>query len=212
MRNIICLLGVLLFTGIDIQAQNFEGVIHYEVEDMKAAGMGEMVYMIKDNKARMEYGQGAQQGAVLFFPEKKQMAIIISQMKGYMLMDTDDLDETTNEERATATGETKTIAGHTCEVWTISSAEEDYEACIARGMGNFIMPNPQQNTPKWAQALMEEGFMPLEVVTINEGEQKVEMKATNIEEKQLDTSLFSIPEGYKDMTSMMNQMYNQQRN
>lgn len=204
------LLLVLLSTGAS--AQNFEGVIYYEMAELKAAGMSEMAYMIKGGKARMEYSDGAQKSSVLFLPEENQMVVLIDQMQGYMVMDIGDAEATTenrDNENAEQTGETKTIAGKTCEVWKVTDPEENYEVCVAKNMGNFILPNSEEDTPDWASKLMEEGFMPLEVVTIKNGRRTVDIRATRIEERSIDDSLFSIPEGYKDMTEMMNRMYDQ---
>lgn len=214
MRKTILFFGIFILIHFGTAAQDFEGVIYYEVAELSAAGMSEMAYMIKEGKARMEYGNEEQKSSVLFLPDKNQMVVMIHQMQGYMTMDIDDaeeMDESSESEQAENTGQTKTIAGRSCEVWRITDPEETYEVCVAKNMGNFVMPNTDEETPDWARELMEEGFMPLEVVTLENGGRSVDMRATRIEERNIDDSLFSIPEGYKDMTEMMNQMYQQNR-
>lgn len=202
-----------------LSAQSFEGVIYYEIPEMSAQGMGEMPYMVKGNRVRMEFGQGSQGGALIFMPEENQLAFILEAMKGYMTLDTEDYgadsgssETNTNMEN---TGDTKTIAGKSCEVWQVSDQQNTYQLCVARGMGNFMMPeNPmaRSQTPMWAKEAMEGGFMPLEVVEITGGTNSVKMRATRIEEKSLSDDLFMIPDGYNDMSSMMKQMMNQRNN
>lgn len=214
-RNILFICCSFFFLiQADILAQDFEGTIYYEVSELKKEGMGEMPYMIKDSKIRMEFGEGDQKGAMLFLPEESRMVVIVDAMKGFMSMDLDEnpnMDNQSDEEipDMTKTGEMKTIAGKSCEVWESTSEEEIYEVCIARGLGNFMMPeNPMgnSNTPAWAEELKNGGFMPLEVVEVKNGQKTTQMKATRIEEGSLDASLFEIPQGYNDMSSMMQQM------
>lgn len=208
------ILFVLLYLPTTTAAQDFEGVIHYEVSNMEyGGGKEEMPYMVKGSKARMEFGQGQEKGAMIFMPEESKMVVLVENMKGYMTMDLDDEDEMEeySDTEVSKTGETKEIAGRQCEVWRTHSSENTIETCMAKGMGNFVTPkNPmgQDNTPDWVKEFMDEGAMPLEVIEVTEGDRKLQMKAVKIEEKSLSSDLFEIPEGYRDVTSMMNQMRN----
>jgi len=214
------LLTLLMAIGLNsVSAQNFEGVIYYEIPEMTAQGMGEMPYMVKGDRVRMEFGEGAQGGALIYMPDSNQMAFILEAMKGYMTLDVDDpktsaqnSEENTQMEK---TGDTKTIAGRTCEVWQATYETNTYQMCVAKGLGNFMMPkNPmaQSNTPQWAKEAMADGFMPLEVVEISGSSNSTKMRATRIEEKSLSDDLFQVPEGYNDMSSMMKQMMNRGNN
>jgi hypothetical protein len=81
-------------------------------------------------------------------------------------------------------------------------------------MGSFMMPKTpmaRSNSPKWAQELMEGNSMPLEVIEIKNGKKTVQMRATKIEEKSLSADLFEIPKGYNNMSGMMKQMMNRNR-
>ncbi len=194
--------------------QNFEGTIYFEVSDLAKQGMGELPYMIKGNKARMEFGKGQQKGAMLLLPDESKMVFLIDAMKGYVTMDTDetanDAENITNTE-ASKTGETKTIAGRDCQVWRMESENNTIEACMTQGMGTFMMPKSpmgQDNTPQWAKELIAQGAMPLEVIELKNGNKSVQMRATRIEEQSLSADLFEIPEGYNDMSGMMQQMQN----
>ena len=215
-----CVLGVFILFGTAFLAiaQEFEGTIHYEIPEMKASGMGEMVYMIKDSKARIEFGEGMQKGAMLFFPEESKSVVIIEQMKGYIMMDQEsfqDEDDTSSDFTMEKTGKNKTIAGQSCEVWVIKHRDEQYHVCMAKGLGSFMMPsNPMggsRNVPRWAEEAITQGVMPLEVVLMKGNQTEMQMKATRITPKSMDATLFEIPDGYKDMSSMMKQMMQRSR-
>ncbi len=202
-------------------AQNFEGIIYYQIPEMSAQGMGEMPYMIKDDKVRMEFGAGMEKGAMLLLAKESKMTFILDSMKGFITMDMDkkyddmksvDLE---NKPDVTKTGNMKTIAGKSCEVWKIKTEDGLMETCMAKGMGNFMMPQSpmaQRNTPQWAKEIMAGGAMPLEVIELKGNKQTVQMRATRIEEKSLGSELFTIPRGYNDMSGMMKQMMNRNRN
>lgn len=214
----LCLLFILTI-GLPLHAQDFEGVIYYNILELEQQGVSEMPYMIKDSKVRMEMGDGTQQGAMLFIPDEEKMVIIIEEMRGFMAIDlneseSDYSDKYENSEM-TKTGNIKTIAETDCEVWSVTSDESDYEICMAEGMGTFMTPeNPlgKQNAPAWAKEIMKNGLMPLEVIELREnGSEVLQMVASRIEKKKLDAALFEIPEGYRDMSGMMQQMMKQNR-
>ena len=210
--SIICFIGIPTTTT----AQDFEGIIHFEMADLAKQGMGEMPYMVKGNKARMEITHQGQKNAMLMLPGESKMVMIIEQMKAYIEMDLNNKNGETNmgkasEQDMTNTGQTKTIAGRSCEVWRMESSDGTFETCMAKGMGTFMMPQNQmrkQDAPSWAQKFAEEGSMPLEIVEIKNEKRTVQMKATKIEEKSLSSDLFEIPDGYRDMSGMMKGMQN----
>lgn len=205
---------ILLFCATQTSiAQSFEGTIYYEIPEMTQQGMGQMPYMVKGNKVRMEFNRGQQKGVMLFMPEQSKMVILIDQMNGYMTMDTENSDEINKgkDGNATQTGKTKKIAGRNCEVWKIESNGKTMEICMAEDMGSFMMPKSPMNKgnqPDWAKKLMADGAMPLEVVEITNEGKSTRMKAVKIEEKSLSADLFEIPDGYKDMSGMMNPKQN----
>lgn len=181
----------------DLIKGDFEGVIYYEFNNMGRTSKGK--YMIKDNRLRIEYDNG---NTTLFLPEKNGMIMLLEGK--YMEVDLtkgvfEDKSEGGAEKKIT--GETKTIAGHECEVWEITAHDGTHSLiCMARGLGNFLAhANPLSGIfdPEWAAELEGKDFMPLEVVTTLDGGQKITMKAVKIEEKILNDSLFKIPEGYE---------------
>lgn len=217
-------IGLCLIIGVGFQAsgQNFEGVIHYQFDKMQQQNMGDIEYMIKDNKIRMQFGMGAQSGAMLYDSDQTKMTFIMDQMKSYMSMDVDKMsqessyDSKWDESEVEKTGQTKEVAGHSCEIWKVSNDQGDkLSMCMADDLGTFMTPgNPmaRKQAPGWAKEITEEGFMPLEVVEESGGSETVQMRATKIEEKSLSDDLFEIPQGYRDMSGMMKQMMNRRNN
>lgn len=216
------MLCFVLGVGFQASAQNFEGVIHYQFDKMEQQNMGDIEYMIKNDKIRMQFGMGAQSGAMLYDSNDTKMTFIMDKMKSYMSMDMDKMSKESNydskwdKSEVEKTGQTKEIAGYPCEIWKISNEKgENLTMCMADGLGTFMTPgNPmaRKQAPDWAKEIVAEGFMPLEVIEESGGSETVQMRATKIEEKSLSDSLFEIPEGYRDMSSMMKQMMNQRNN
>ncbi|HEX6982069.1 MAG TPA: DUF4412 domain-containing protein [Balneolaceae bacterium] len=153
-------------------------------------------------------------------PEESKAVIIIDKMKGYMVMDfkenAADQSQKKVEMDVTNTGKAKTIAGRSCEVWLMKSADGSYEVCINKELGAFMMPKSssfRENSPAWAKEISKDGFMPLEVYEITEnGEKKLKLRAIRIEEKTLPASLFEIPEGYRNMSHIMQGMMDEYQN
>src|SRR5699024_901761 len=216
-------LFLIMAFSIQVQAQDFEGVIHYQFAEAQNPNMSNIAYMIKGDNIRMELSDNNQMGSILYLPGESKFVIIMESMKSYMSVDTDKMDSKTNgysgkweDSEMTETGTTKIIAGHSCEVWKVTgSSGETLSMCVAKDLGTFMSPgNPmaKKSAPDWAKKVIAEGYMPLEVIEETNGSKKVQMKATKIEEKSLSPDLFTIPDGYKDMSSMMRQMMNRQRN
>ncbi|MGM0547239.1 MAG: DUF4412 domain-containing protein [Bacteroidota bacterium] len=203
------------FSSNTATAQDFEGIIHFELADMTQQGMGEVPYMVKGNKGRMEISHQGQKSAMIMLPDESKIVMVIEQMQGFIEMDTNEEGEQTediDDSDLNKTGETKTIAGRKCEVWEMNSEDGTFEVCMAKGLGTFMMPQTemqQQQAPDWAKQFWEDGAMPLEIVEVENGNQSVKMKATKIEEKSLSDDLFEVPDDYRDMSGMMQGMQNQ---
>lgn len=210
LSSVLALLIVFLFNPQKGNAQDFEGTIHYSMPALANKGMDEMLYMVKEPNVRMETSQQGRKVAMLYFPKQSKMTVLINAMNAYMDIDTEGSDDQSNYDNTnvTKTGTTKTIAGKSCQVWKINSDDNTMEACMADGMGSFMMPkSPMGNNsqPDWAKELVKDGAMPLEIVETTDGNRGTKMKATKIEEKSLSADLFKVPEGYRDMSGMMKQ-------
>lgn len=218
------IIGLCMIAGFSLQSygQNFEGVIHYEFADAAGSGMGDIPYMVKEDKIRMQFEEAQSKGAMIFLPEESRILFVLDNMNSYMDIDTDEwtnndvYDSKWDGSEMTKTGQSKTVAGYDCEIWQITGGNDQLTLCMAEGLGTFMSPgNPmaQQNAPAWAKEIAADGYMPLEVVEESaNGTTTVQMKANKIEEKSLSNSLFEVPDGYKDMSSMMKQMMKQQNN
>lgn len=198
-------------------AQDFEGVIYFDVPEMRQSQSGDLVYMIKGSKARLEFGQDRQKAVMLHFSDKNQMVLLMHQMQGYVKFDArekgKEVSNTVGDSQIEKTERTKTVAGRTCSIWLSQEDRKKYEICAASGMGNFILPkmpmSAADNTPNWAAEVMSEGFMPLEVTRIHsDGSREVKLKASRIVRKSLQESLFTIPGDYEDMSDALMQMQN----
>ncbi|MDX1670757.1 MAG: DUF4412 domain-containing protein [Balneolaceae bacterium] len=212
------LICIIALSGFEqAAAQDFEGVIHFEVPEMRQSQTGDLIYMIKGDKARLEFGQGNQKAVMLYFSDKNQMVLLMHQMRGYVKFDArekgQEVSNTVRNSQIEKTGRTKTVAGRSCTIWLSMEDRKEYEICAARGMGNFILPkmpmSAADNTPNWAEEVFSEGFMPLEVARVSSGNRReVKLKATRIVSKSLQESLFMIPSDYEDMSDALMQMGN----
>lgn len=210
---------MILVAAGTASAQSFEGLIRFEVYPDGGASAGSpsgLKYYVKDSKIRMEFEAAPQQSAAIIYDARKaRMTMLMDQMKAYMTLPTDKYAEQYQKQMPTdqpysRTGKTKTVAGKTCELWISREDGETTEMWVARGMGSFMMPDNRpgplmKSQPEWLREAMEGGFMPLEISTTENGKTRLVMKATSVETEKLDAGLFDIPEGYSDMSGMMQQ-------
>ena len=217
---IVCFL-VSVFSVSLARAQQFEGIIHYKFSQEFNENTPEMAYMVKNSKIRIQFNSGNEHGAMLYLPADSTMIVLIDKVHSYIKMNTNQFRNDDNykgkweNSHLDKTGQMKTIAGYKCEVWKVSNNDGDQlTMCMAKGLGTFMTPgNPMnnKNAPDWAREIIKKGYMPLEVVKEEGGHKTTEMQATKIEKKSLDASLFKIPDGYRDMTSMMQGVMNKNK-
>lgn len=207
-------------TGLPAQAA-FEGVI---VSTVYAGGSPmEMTTSLKGGLARMDLpltqGSGAYQ---LMDLAKGTMTAVMPGQKMFMTMDFKAMGETLKDRtpngpapKITATGKRETIAGHPCEHYLIESDGSTMDVCAAKGMGFMGMiggGNPMSGGRGAASIPLEyrdlyekfkDGFQPLKVERVEGERRTLFMQVKSIERKALDASLFAVPKGYRDMSSMM---------
>jgi len=209
--------------SLKAQSSPFEGIIHYQIpNDISGSGnMQDFLYMVKDNRVRMEIKTSGPQKAVMLFNRgANEVVVLVNQAKAYMKMpltrDSKDQSSTDDPEASfEQTGQTKTISGRTCELWKTTDDDKTIEMWVAPNMGTFMMPDASpsgysEGQPEWMKKIREGNFMPLEVDVVKGGESRQVLKAEDIEEKSLADQLFTIPDGYRDMSGMMKMMQNQQ--
>jgi Domain of unknown function (DUF4412) len=202
-------------------AQGFEGTVSWQMGERAM----EMNQSYKGTQVRNEMtGQGGRQGVMIMDMGARTMTMIMPERKMYMTMNMDamkaEMDDMNHEEhklpKLTDTGKSETIAGKSCEVYRLATEEgkpDTMELCAAKGMGFFMGgargPMSRGNTnasiavdlagsPEFAK-MYKDGFFPLRISRLENGQVKTEMIATKVEAKSLDASLFQVPSDYTEM-------------
>ena len=211
-------LGAVALAAVPALAggQMFEGKVTMTMTSPRGATPIEMY--LKDGVSRMEM-QTPQGGAIatIIDPVKKEMIMIIPERNMYMKRSTE---PTANPnapapaERTKAdikkTGKTETIAGMSCEHYTVTEETGETDVCLASGMGTFMGMGGGMGRGMgggggggaqmaWSRDL-EKGMFPLKA-TNKEGQ--VVLLVTAIEKKKLDATMFGIPDGFQDVSGMM---------
>ena len=206
----------------------FEGQITMTLKSARGSVPTELY--IKDGVTRMDAsGPGGNSMVIVNDPAKKEMMMIMPERQMYFKRSTDmasmpQMDgapPAAPKPTITKTGKMETIAGMSCEHYTITHENGDAEdACIASGIGTFAPAaggmgrgmgggrmgggigggagGPPRQDMGWARDLGK-GMFPLKVS--KNGETVLEV--TKIEKKKLDPTLFRAPEGFQDMSAMM---------
>lgn len=212
---------------------NFEGAITAKM--FTGPQPIEIKYAIKGTRFRIETQLsqgGTQTGVVLMDSSSGSQTMLMPQTKTYMSLDlnkggqfgqmVEKMAEKAGEEtgdlsKITSTGQTETIAGHTCQYWRIGDKQQT-DVCLARGLGffggggqsggifeqlkNLAMGDKvkaQLNAnPEFAK-FVEGGAFPLKISQVENGQSKTVMEVTSVERKSLDDALFSVPADYKKM-------------
>jgi hypothetical protein len=111
----------------------------------------------------------------------------------------------------TKTGQTETIAGHTCEHYLVGDAQ-DLDICAAKGLGMmgfaggasqgpFGMGRGMPSMPSGYEALAKEfkdGFFPLKMESLRGQKRSLRMIVNGVESKKLEDDLFKVPPGYQE--------------
>ena len=111
--------------------------------------------------------------------------------------------------KITPLGTSETIAGRTCQNFTVETEKSKMEFCNAKGLGNYMSPrSPMGRGPSNGltelnneafRTFFKDGFFPLRVTNLDGGKRQVMMEATRVEPKSLDASLFTVPAGFTEM-------------
>jgi hypothetical protein len=109
------------------------------------------------------------------------------------------------------TGETETIAGHSCEHYRFEDQQKT-DICLAKGLGyigtdgdysgwvqQFLKNRKLESDPEFKK-LMEGGVIPLKVSHVENGQVVTNMEVVAIERKPIDDALLKVPAGYQKMT------------
>ncbi|HEY4130855.1 MAG TPA: DUF4412 domain-containing protein, partial [Gemmatimonadaceae bacterium] len=202
-------IGAVAFASVAFapQAQaQFEGTITMHMNSQRGTGE-DMVWSIKNNRARMDINSGR---AVMYMLRQGDKAtIVMPQQKMYVEQSIPATlaQATKNGSVKTGdvevTGKKETIAGYECEhVITTDEQGGKYDVCLAKGLGTFMMPsNPMgrgasDNGPMAAiMRKLDGATFPLRVQKV--GSAAPELEVTKIDKKSLDDSMFSVPTDFK---------------
>ena len=116
----------------------------------------------------------------------------------------------------TPTGQKETVAGYTCEHYTVQSEKTDMDFCVAKGLGNYSMPGGSgmgggmggggvlaalAANPGYKQLIdmAKEGFFPLKFKMSEGGTVKLTSEATEITKGPVSADLFAIPADYTEI-------------
>lgn len=115
------------------------------------------------------------------------------------------------------TGEKETIQGYSCEKYHVTTPKETSDLWITNELGTFMglyhgggpfsRGNQGGQAPgEWENMLkMRGGFFPMRVI-VHGDKGTTKMEVTSVEKESLPDSLFSVPEGWRDLSSMMGGM------
>jgi hypothetical protein len=179
-------------------AKQFEGVVTYQAE-----GGQTFEYAIRKGLIRIDMNSGNKQAAMIMDPGSNKMYMLMPEQKMYMEMkvpDANRLGDSTKDAKPTRTGKSEVVAGHKCDYWNVKEAKGDVDICLANDMGGFQAFSNQMigSASAWQDAIGKSAF-PLKVIMHDEGEDKVALVATKVEEKSLDATMFSPPSSYRKM-------------
>ncbi len=198
--------AAMLVPRVATAQSSFEGVVTFQVNG--GPGPQTMKYSIKGDRVRMDMSAQGMQMYTVFNATTKTMDMVIPMNQMYMEHTVGDLqamaDSAAGKTDIDWTGQTETIAGHECEHATVTTDGKTTDVCLAKDLGTFVPMSGGMggrggrgrggNGAGWERHLGR-GF-PLKVA--HDGQ--VQMVVTSIEEKSLDDSLFTVPDGYRKMS------------
>ena len=205
-RAALVLAGLAGLTAGPAAAQGtpFEGRITMRLSDPGEGAPREVQYLVRKGLARMEMQTSAHRAAMIFDPSKNVTYMVMPDERVYMEMQIPQAAKAdaagARKPEITRTGRKETVAGHECEHWIIKEPTGDVDACVATGLGTFLMArNPMQrggDEPAWRGSLRDGQGFPLKVSKVG-GPTMLEV--TKIEKASLDPALFAPPAGFQKM-------------
>lgn len=194
----------------------FEGVVNLQMGRRQIP----VTQTIKGKMVRTDMSGERGSGTMIMDTEARTMTMVMDEQKMYMTMDLKGRAEGRRDGKMpkfTDTGKSETIAGKSCQVYRMASdpdKPDNFEICAAKGMGFFMgggrgpMGRGQGGDDGDVQAIManpefakmyKDGFFPLRMGRIRDGQVTTTLLVTKIEEKKVDPSVFEVPAGYQKM-------------
>jgi hypothetical protein len=180
----------------------FEGEIVLAVTDEAAMKLpASITYDIKGNKVR--YAPAAAPVYAVGDLDSQQAYAIDDRQKRYEVLS---VKPTTSAkvpptQTVKKSGNIETVAGLTCEDWTIEDGSGKVDVCASKGIEYFDLARGTKGgtaEAPWAAALTTEKAFPLRVIVHDKsGKEEYRADATRTERKKLDDALFQPPSAYK---------------
>jgi hypothetical protein len=196
----------------------WQGVINFHGQRGADDGQGSDIEYVEGPggmaKMNMLHSEGGPV-SVIFDKNKNTATIVMTARQMYMTMPMDRAQAERQQQMAkskiTDTGKSEVVAGHKCEIFHASDAEDSTEtdACIASDMGTFAtFQAPGSEGHGGAETMLSKvkqffgakgGFFPLKVTTYKNGKLEETFVATSIEAKSVPASEFAPPAGFTAM-------------
>ena len=211
---ILCWMVVCLWTGVRAQ---FEGDINVKVTTNDGGKRQETsISMVVKNElvsSQITTGEDTKPPVRLVFRGDRNVLWIVNEEHKFVLeqplKDLPRQDTTGGRERKSdidvkQTGRTQTILGYTCEEWSVCGEEGETRIWCTSKLGNvyrglsqlFGELDKMQRTSLWQKEFVEKGLFPLKAVSTKRG-QTTTQEVTKIEEREIPSSTFEIPEDYQ---------------
>ncbi len=203
----------LLFIGMTLSAQSFEGKILFEVSflnlpDPQMASMfpNEAVSYFKNNKSRMEMSMMMGSRTVTISDGNTKSAVTLMDLMGQKYAIDNSSSKTSEEQKkmmdattVTITNETKKIAGYTCKkaiIVILPTASNKDTLNMEMWFTNELSINKNfvaSSMNKIDGAVLE--------FTIKQNKMDIKLSAKSVVKQSVEDSLFLIPADYKKTTS-----------
>jgi|SRR5688572_15123254 len=194
--------------GIVSAQKEFEGAV---TMNMNMGGMSvEVLTLAKEGKVRQEMSMMGQNVISIIDATAGTGLMLMPAMQSYMKMDFQALAAragTVETPKITPVGTTETIAGHTCENYTIEVQDGTMQMCVAKDLGFYtgsLNSGRAMGGNASMQAYMDvfrqtfkDGFFPLKMTMGTD----MTMTVTKIEPKPVADEQFKldVPAGYTEM-------------
>lgn len=202
--------AALMFTHLatkSVAQPMSEGKITFEIsypdsdipDEQMAMMPTEMEMYIKDDKTRVEMTMGMGMSNVTIVDNKTKTATTLMDMMGNK-MAIKSSEEEYKKQRAQRgvedykiekTNETKTIAGYACKKAVVTGKDGTFDI--------YYAPDIVVKNSEWHSEYKGIDGFPMEY-RINQGRMNMQMTAKKVAAQKVDDKLFTIPDGYKEMT------------
>jgi hypothetical protein len=217
MRPFVAGSALSLLVALPLTAQ-FEGTVVMNISP-GAKHPSEMTFYIKNNQlaSSVLVANGPMNGQTLRMlydlPNGKVSMLIPMAMGGAKGMKMDvDLRAQANAQHTTEVKQlhtSQTIAGRHCDdLQVVVDGKPNTKICVSNELGSFAMANMSPagrgaSAPDWVAAFGGRPMFPLQVTG---ADGKVTMEVTAVHAETVHPEMFTVPDGYMDMSGMMNGM------